>query len=88
MALHEGCRRLRKVGRIFILFGMGLALLGTIVVGVAAGFQAVNAAPLITVLLPPILFAEIIGGALWIVGWVVEGFALPASAKPDNMHRD
>jgi len=88
MALHEGCRRLRKVGKVFIFFGLGFALLGTILICFGSAFQILNAASLMPLVLVPTFFAEVAGIALWVIAWVVEGFALPSSTESGHARGD
>jgi len=88
MALHEGSRRMRKVGKGFMLFGLGIGLLGTIFLCFGSGFQLFNIGQLIPLLLMPVFLAEVVGIALWVVAWVVEGFALPSSPESDRIQGD
>jgi hypothetical protein len=84
MAIHEGCRRLRKAGKMLILFGLVAALLGGILFGIAYGFQIPNVGALVPFVLLIILLSVVGGGQLWFVGWVIEGFASPQSKEPER----
>jgi hypothetical protein len=68
MAAHEGTRRIKAVGRTMLLGGAASAV--TLVVCLAlfrTSSIVMNLLPFMLVLIP-------LGVALWIGGWVVEGF--------------
>jgi len=85
MALHEGCRRLRLAGKSLGLTGVALLVFATIAwyLLTATFFQY---SPMIFHALVSLSFymgwiATIIGGLLWLIGWICEGFAMPTSTE-------
>jgi hypothetical protein len=73
MAAYEGIRRIKMLGKLFVFGGIGSAVIlgGSLVV---TGFTRV---PLIAspgILLPLTIPMILLGGALWILGWILEGF--------------
>lgn len=89
MALHEGCRRLRLAGKSLGLTGIALLALATTAwyLLTATYFQY---SPAIFHILVPLSFymgwiAAIIGGILWLIGWIWDGFALPTSTESNHL---
>jgi hypothetical protein len=89
MAIHEGCRRLHKAGKSLGLAGLTLLVLATI-----ASYLLTETffrlSPTILHVLVSFFFyvgwiATIIGGLLWLIGWICEGFALPRSTESDRL---
>ena len=68
MAAHEGARRIKAVGRTMLLGGAASSV--TFVVCLAL----FRASSIVMNLLPFMLLLIPVGVALWIGGWVVEGF--------------
>ena len=65
MAKHEGIRRIKIVGKLMMLLGATLATLIWILTGPASSIFT------LLLLLPgPVL----LGGLVWALGWILEGF--------------
>ena len=73
MAAHEGIRRIKVLGRLFVLGGIGSAVIlgGSLLLG---AFGRVEPSASSVVLLPLTVPLILVGGALWILAWVLEGF--------------
>ncbi len=84
MALHEGCRRLRKAGKLLIFCCAGFLLLGIILLSIGYGIGLPNVAELSPMLFGATLFTGFWGVALWFLGRVIEGFARPSSKESDQ----
>jgi hypothetical protein len=88
MALHEGCRRLRLAGKSLGLTGLTLLAFGAIVWILFASTD-LQFGPAIFRVLASFSFymgwiATIIGGLLWLCGWILEGFASAHPTEPDK----
>jgi hypothetical protein len=79
MNIHEGARRIQKVGRALLAFAAA-ALVFCIVIAVIARITTVDPGlafagfPLLLLLC---LYPALLGTAFLVVGWIVEGFAMP-----------
>lgn len=87
MALHEGCRRLRTAGKVLILLGVAVVLLGTVVLTAGYAFRSKAVHDLAPIFLMVVFFAFTTGVPIWFIGWVIEGFALPSATDSDHMRR-
>jgi uncharacterized integral membrane protein len=74
MAQLEGARRIQLVGKWIILIGCTLATLFWIL-----AFQNTSASAAFisfaVIFMPPLF----LGGIVWVVGWIIEGFQNPPS---------
>jgi hypothetical protein len=74
MARLEGARRIQLVGKWIMLIGCTLAtLFWTFEVKNTSASVAFTSLALM--LVPPLL----LGGIVWVVGWIIEGFQSPPS---------
>jgi hypothetical protein len=71
MAVFEGARRIKLIGKIFIVFG-GFVALVLWLVALSSGTMKVGPfEQLAAFMFLPLL----VGGTMWIGGWILEGFA-------------
>jgi hypothetical protein len=73
MVANEGVRRLKLLGRLLFLGGFGSAM----ILGGAflLGLRVIRPVPLLPPMLLPFTFPlMLLGGVLWVGGWVLEGF--------------
>jgi hypothetical protein len=75
MAAHEGARRIKLIGKLFIAIGSFLGLAWWFVGHSPSGFDPGNPSgnpygELVGLMLLPFP----VGGAIWVLGWIVEGF--------------
>jgi hypothetical protein len=68
MAADEGVRRVKLLGRTMTIGGIGSAVI------LFAFFTILRGSNFGINLLPLVVVLGLIGGALWILGWVLEGF--------------
>ncbi|MGD0798063.1 MAG: hypothetical protein ABR910_10095 [Acidobacteriaceae bacterium] len=79
MANVEGSVRMRRAGKLFVLGGLVSMLLATVMLLAASRLSSAHFGhgiilPLLLIYLG--LFPAFAGVALWISGWIVEGFLL------------
>jgi hypothetical protein len=78
MNVSEGVRRMQSAGRWMIMVPL-TALLVSIAVGLAAALLHAGSSPLsIFMMLPLLAPLAVLGGVLWLAGWILEGFTKEA----------
>ena len=93
MALPEGSRRLRKAGKYATITGvlmLALAILPNFLAELLSDssvrFMIEVMRPILPILLSVGWLASIVGALLWLLGWILEGFATPQPGESDRSH--
>jgi hypothetical protein len=72
MNVYEGARRMRRAGRWIVFISLIATALLCLLSFFAYAMNLKHGIITLAILLLPI---EILGGILWLAGWIVEGFA-------------
>jgi len=83
MAAYEGIRRIKLLAKVLWYGGIGSAVIlgGSMLLARATDLRSVAYlgaySVIVSVLFPLTIPLTLMGGALWILGWVLEGFFSP-----------
>ncbi|MGD0682185.1 MAG: hypothetical protein ABR990_09040 [Terracidiphilus sp.] len=75
MNVEEGAKRMRRAGKWIVLIPLVVTVLLSVISFIAYAMNRNHGIIALAILLLPI---EILGGILWLAGWIVEGFAKDA----------
>lgn len=79
MARVQGIARIRRVAKVLVVTGMSLAIFAIVLALISTCVSWLNADPIAVGVLYLGLFPLLLGSALWLVAWVLEGFLMPPS---------